>query len=598
MALDGSDRITKRTFIRLVGATVGAATLAAGATTTGATDQPSGFVDLGSEGLQPGDDLAPWLVQYWQAGYEVHIPGGEYTLSDPDALGIYGDDHAWLVGDGDVIADHGDQQVLFNIDAFGDAHVRIQNITMRGLDTGPDSKIRTIAWDAESLIELVNVNRPDGAVNGQSATGFFVPQEHAGTVRFVNCHVENFSDNGLYASAPATANNGQNGLVEVYGGLYRNNDVSGIRLGSDNCLVQSVAVVNDATAPTSDADPGIQRGIRIRHDGENIRVDDLDLYHLDVPGVGGPFEVEDGHPDFGPGGSTSVTNTRIRNDTAVNAINTETETYDITGDTIELTGSGSLELDGTYTNVVRGADATPPTTEKRYYEWEDGVARARVSTGTAGAIDDTSATLTGTLGDLGDAASADVFFEYRKSFETTWVATPKQTFSEPTGYSADVTGLEPGTEYTFRAAAVDSNGFQTTGGGAQFTTTGSGSPPTIDTFTVTEAGDPNPHVDITVEWSVSDPNGDLAEVVVGLLDADGNLLDAIPTDVSGSSASGTDEFFVKKGEGQRYTVSLTVTDQQGQRTIQTTELDTTGGGDGGDGGSGNNGKGNGKGPKK
>jgi hypothetical protein len=665
------ESITKRTFLKLVGVAVGGGAMSAGSGTARAASRPSVVVDLGTLGLQPGMDLTPWLAQYWLPGFEVHVPGGEYTLSDPDAIGIDGTDDAWLIGDGDVIADHGSQHIEFNFSSRGDAHVRVRNFTLRGVDTGDDSKIRAIAWDPTGLVELINFNRPDGTVNGSSGTGLFVPQQHAGVVRFINCHIENFSDNGLYGSSPALANDGANGAVEVYGGLYKNNDVAGVRIGSDNCIIQSVAIVNDATAPTDDGGPGVQRGIRIRHDGANISVDDCDVYHLDVPGVGGPFEVEDGHDDFGPNGSTVVTNTRIWNDTGINAINTETDEYDISGDNIHLTGNGDLDIDGTYTNVFRGSDATEPTTEKRWYDWDGTTDRVDVSTVGASDIEETTATLEGSLDDLGGAATADVYFEYREAGTTTWAETPRQTFSAPTGYTAPITGLTPATDYEFRAAAIASDGdvdvgamltFTTatpvsvdvsttgasgvgdtaatlegslddlgnagtaevyfeyreagtttwtetprqtysvptgytqlvtglsentdyefraaalgsdgttdTGAVLSFTTTSPPVKPTIDLYEVTEAGLPNPHANITAQWAVSDANGDLATVLVEVFEvgSSGPALVSSETPVTGGTASGTDDFQIKKVRGQSFDVTITVTDNTNRPATDT-----------------------------
>jgi len=102
-------------------------------------------IDLGAKGLSPGDDLSPYLDTHWRSGNEVHIPGGTYKLSNPASLAITADQDSKLVGDGQVIADHGRTSNNWNVVAKGSAHVRIENITLKGKDTGGNSKIRPFA---------------------------------------------------------------------------------------------------------------------------------------------------------------------------------------------------------------------------------------------------------------------------------------------------------------------------------------------------------------------------------------------------------------------------------------------------------------------
>ena len=86
--------------------------------------------------------------------------------------------------------------------------------------------------------------------------------------------------------------------------------------------------------------------------------------------------------------------------------------------------------------------------------------------------------------------------------------------------------------------------------------------PTIDSYTVTEAGSPNPHAEITADWSVSDVDGNLSSVHVNVEET----IHSSTTSVSGSSAAGTDQFKIKHGGGTTYTVTLTVTDGAGNAT--------------------------------
>ena len=103
----------------------------------------------------------------------------------------------------------------------------------------------------------------------------------------------------------------------------------------------------------------------------------------------------------------------------------------------------------------------------------------------------------------------------------------------------------------------------------QFSTESSDTAPTIDSYTVTEAGSPNPHAEITADWSGSDADGDLDLVTVDVIDASGSVVDSARADVSGASASGTNTFQIKKVDGESFDVTLTVTDATGNTTSAT-----------------------------
>ncbi|PSQ17816.1 serine protease, partial [Halobacteriales archaeon QS_8_69_26] len=98
-----------------------------------------------------------------------------------------------------------------------------------------------------------------------------------------------------------------------------------------------------------------------------------------------------------------------------------------------------------------------------------------VATDSATNVGDTSATLNGTLSDLGGASSADVYFEYGPSGGSLSNTTSAQTLSSTGSFSADVSGLNSGTEYEYRAVADASDGTSDTGSLVTFTTGSSSS---------------------------------------------------------------------------------------------------------------------------
>lgn len=90
-------------------------------------------------------------------------------------------------------------------------------------------------------------------------------------------------------------------------------------------------------------------------------------------------------------------------------------------------------------------------------------------------------------------------------------------------------------------------------------------PPTVDSYTVTEAGNPQPDAEITATWSVSDGDGNLDAVVVEVVNGAGKVVRKRTNAVGGSTASGTDEFTIERANDEEFEVVLTVTDAQGNQ---------------------------------
>ncbi|PSP80856.1 serine protease [Halobacteriales archaeon QS_1_68_20] len=122
----------------------------------------------------------------------------------------------------------------------------------------------------------------------------------------------------------------------------------------------------------------------------------------------------------------------------------------------EEQGSGLLDAEAA---VLGGGDPDPALS---------------VSTDSATSVGETSATLNGTLGDLGGASSADVYFEWGPAGGSLSNTTSAQTLSSTGSFSADVSGLDSGTDYEFRAVAQGSDGSSDTGGVQSFTTDSGG----------------------------------------------------------------------------------------------------------------------------
>lgn len=183
-----------------------------------------------------------------------------------------------------------------------------------------------------------------------------------------------------------------------------------------------------------------------------------------------------------------------------------------------------------------------------------------VSTDDVTDLAETTATLTGSVTDLGNASSADVSFEYRAVGQSSWTTTTVQTLTSTGGFSASISDLTDGTEYEFRATAEASDGDTDTGTLVTFTTVTAESDPGIDSFSVSEAGSPNPHTEISADWTVSDADGDLSAVTASVSNTSGTTVRSNTTSVSGGSASGSESFKIKHSDSDAYDVTLRVED--------------------------------------
>jgi len=334
---------------------------------TGCVDRGSsdGPTNLGDEGLTVGDTIDPYLDEHFRNDQHVIIPAGEYFLENPGVLSGSKDGTTLLEGEGrgeEAILKTGDDQMIF-VDVYTKGgSLTLRHITFSGVADG--GRIAAYASEGNGKTRLVNVNRPDGAVDGGNrTTGIFVPIEHSGTVDLINCRVENFSDNGVYASTPSVEGGGR-GSVHVYGGLYKNNNISNVRLGSDTSSFIDGTAVHDGGAPIASDSSENRQNIWVRENGEEITISNVDVYH--VLDVGPPIAIT---PQY-PSGSGKIVDTRIRNDGSDKSILcSKTAALESKWSTknVHITGTGNLanEIDEA---ACTGEECETPTDEARWYE--------------------------------------------------------------------------------------------------------------------------------------------------------------------------------------------------------------------------------------
>jgi len=133
---------------------------------------------------------------------------------------------------------------------------------------------------------------------------------------------------------------------------------------------------------------------------------------------------------------------------------------------------------------------------------------------------------------------------------------------------AAVAGAASGT------AAASESGFGTGGyglggygssGGAEPTTNAA---PSVDEVLISESSPPNPHAEVTAFWAVSDEDEDLNTVVVSVYD-ESRRVDSETISVRGATASGSNDFCIKKGAEQTFDVVVSVVDSRGEECSKT-----------------------------
>ena len=343
---DDRTRLNRRSYLRTAG-TVGAA-LGTGSLLSGIATATE--IHLGEEGLQDGDDAGEYLANHIGDNREIVIPAGTYQYSTRAFTRGHSSGYADLVvrGEGefgDVVFEHPDGYSFSEVIAANGGDVLVDNIVWRGVAGGNGNV--TIRAHGGDEVTLRRIARPDGS--NDHGEGVYVRPEHAGVANFEHCWLENFTDNGLYGSAPA-GSHGNDGAVNVTGGLYKNNNIANIRIGGSNSTIEGATVV------LTDEQRGLwgssravnMRGIWVREgtgsNGHDITIRDCDVYN-ELPYA--PIEI---HPRSG-GGSGVVEDTRVYNEGGNAAI--RHRGGDWSGQDNHATGSGNLRIE-TGTNNCEG----------------------------------------------------------------------------------------------------------------------------------------------------------------------------------------------------------------------------------------------------
>ncbi|WP_336003498.1 right-handed parallel beta-helix repeat-containing protein [Halorientalis halophila] len=355
--------IERRSLLKAVGGTaaaVGATSFlgSAGAQETGgsAVDFTDTTVDLGKQGLSNGDLIDPYLDEHLSSGTEVRIPAGEYEFEGEGLGGSY--ENAALVGSTDgVVFNRPAPEELVRPDVTAESGtVRLENITLKGKKGQEQSRWRVGANEGARM-ELVNVNMPDGTVDGSDSTGIYAGDDHAGTLWVRNCYFSMFGNVACYVSDPYK---GGNGAVIVENCDFVNTGMSAVRLGPDGSVVRDCYFEATEKAPGGNTGWN-QRGIKIGDPGSDITIENCDFNWSDTGAMAVKFD-EDGQD-----GGGVLRNLRVANDGGT----TFSVEWDIegnwSGENIHLTGDADHYAPDHF-ETVTGSNAESPNTD--YSIWK------------------------------------------------------------------------------------------------------------------------------------------------------------------------------------------------------------------------------------
>lgn len=238
------------------------------------------------------------------------------------------------------------------------------------------------------------------------------------------------------------------------------------------------------------------------------------------------------------------------------------------------------------------------------YEQETEETALGVATGSAVEVNETSATLSGELTELVGHDSATAYIRWGVRGGSLSNTTSVQTLESIGTFDATVTGLDSATEYEFQAY-VEAGDESATGTVRTFTTdessSGDGSTddgssddgstdgdntdgdneltalPEISVLRADDVSNPkNPHVDVSIQWGASIPEGELAAAKLTVSDESGDVL-SWTYDLAGQTAERSESDRIKHGAKGRkgsssYVVELSVQSGHGTSTSAQTSL--------------------------
>jgi hypothetical protein len=205
------------------------------------------------------------------------VPPGEtfeVRLGDNDTLG----------GDRGLLIDITAEGAAYDINARGSSW-EIRNVAIIGSLNGTRTGTRLSAQvpdpDGKAVIDNLwitadNQSQPDE--RGGEAVGIFVHPRHAGTLLIRRTYLENYRNNGIYASSPGNPLSeelpGQGGTVSIENCYALNCSNAGFRIGTPESSVTDSVIVQTRPLDTSldsDSEPDAVRAIWLYYGTGQLR---------------------------------------------------------------------------------------------------------------------------------------------------------------------------------------------------------------------------------------------------------------------------------------------------------------------------------------
>ncbi|EMA40156.1 hypothetical protein C447_05017 [Halococcus hamelinensis 100A6] len=244
-------------------------------------------VDMGDAG-----DATSAIEDAAESNTLLKFPSGDYELSGQ--TNVSGKSNFGIVGEGDVTFTVPDDYNGKALNINGGDGVLVENITIDQSNATPDVQVAPddnlqvhglkmlgegissstgqSKGDSDAALQAFSpmvrssggsgtvqdiVLHNEGRMGAYGRVGVWIGEENKGTIPLRNCNVEGFSGNGVYGSRTS-------GEVHVEGGLYKNNDLSQVRIGSNGSYVDGVTAVVDVSESRSDNAGEMLNGSGIR----------------------------------------------------------------------------------------------------------------------------------------------------------------------------------------------------------------------------------------------------------------------------------------------------------------------------------------------
>ena len=380
-------------------------------------------VDLGAEGLSPGDDIDPYLSEHFTDGNDVYIPPGEYRTEMEWWSADVTD--ATIRGDPAGVELHRPQGFWTDRRLYFDGHVVIENITFRGKLGHGRHRLRCVGQSSSARMEFRNVNDPDGSVGNSDA--IFMRAEGQGRIDYKWVYMAEYPNSAFYQLDDEPR--------QVFEGCTFRNSTNIHRSGSRGYTIRDCLYISDGDAPdfcendneseredcanSGGAWGGLQRYFKFDqgYSWSNGHFENIHYHCEDVPSNGPWMDFQS--ESAGTGGT--MDGLYVYNESGQSMFNFDGD-HDWDVSNVHMSGPGDTSTPGFFSGVTTGSSAERPPTDAPV--WTPNGEGHPLVDGSSGS-DDTTTTPDDSTGSIfevlstSDAAELDYQFEVDGSVEPT-----------------------------------------------------------------------------------------------------------------------------------------------------------------------------------